>query len=94
MFCTIVILAVVAFLFTNRLLTAPNVLPLSIAKRSESPLVRNLDEYKKIHQKILDGRLPIKVSFNCLRANGYGNHMYTILTGILKIIITSWLLQQ
>ena len=56
-------------------------------KASDSKSTRDLSQYKKIHQKILNGELPLRVSFNCLNANGYGNRIYTMLTVFVMAVL-------
>jgi hypothetical protein len=49
---------------------------------------RNLDEYKTLSQKILNGELPLKVHFNAISNVGYGNKMYSVLTSMVYAILT------
>ena len=45
------------------------------SRLSESDNERTLDRYIAIHNKIMNGEQPFKVSLNYLNDNGYGNRL-------------------
>ena len=52
---------------------------------------RNLDAYKRLHERILDGSSPavaIRLSINMLDNNGYGNRVYSVLSSLLIALVT------
>ena len=49
---------------------------------------RNLNAFRAIQQRIIDGQLPVRVSFNCLAMNGYGNRVYSVLSSLVLAILT------
>ena len=58
-----------------------------VSARVAKEKARNLDEFADLQRQILEGKAPMKVSFNCLEMNGYGNRLYAMLTAFLIAVL-------
>ena len=57
-----------------------------IFQKSENK-ARNLDEYKVIHQKIIDGKLPPKVAYAIFHMNGFSNRINSLLSAFVLAVL-------
>ena len=59
------------------------------ATAAEEPSqTRNLNKYREIHEKIMSGQLPLKLSINGLDYNGYANRLYSVITSFVLAVLT------
>jgi hypothetical protein len=49
---------------------------------------RNMDSFRAIHNKILNGTLPLRAVFYCLWQNGYGNRLYAVISVFVLAVLS------
>jgi hypothetical protein len=47
-----------------------------------------LEEFRRVHREIIDGKRPLKVSINGFTDGGYANKLYAMLTSTVIAILT------